>query len=92
MVRKDKSGKFIESSTLFVKYQFCSGKRVTKKGLSKSKYNRLLQLQSDEPVKVMEDQERGRDWWMFQDNFYLEDEGLSGEEIKAFALKKSTKK
>jgi hypothetical protein len=89
MIRKDKSGKFIESGNFFVKYQFCSGKKVTKNSLSKSKHNKLLQIQNHDPVKIMVDQEKNRNWWMFQDKFYLEDEGLSSEEIKVFALKKS---
>ncbi len=92
MVRKDKSGKYVESGRLFVKYQFCSGKKVTKKPLSKSKYNKLLQIQIHDPVKVMVDQEKRRNWWMFENKFYIEDEGLSGEDIKLFALKKTNKK
>ena len=92
MLRKDKNGKFIESGTFSIKYQFSSGKKISQTKLSKSKYNSLLQLQSHEPVKIMTDQEKGRTWWMYQDGFYIENEGLTGDDVTAFALEKNGKK
>ena len=92
MIRKDKKAKFIESGTFSIKYQFSSGKKISRTKLSKSKYNSLLQLQSHEPVKIMTDQEKGRTWWIYQDGFYIENEGLTGDDVKAFALEKNGKK
>ena len=78
--------------TFSVKYQFSVGKKISQTKLSKSKYNSLLQIQSLDPVKIMTDQEKGRTWWMFQDNFYVENESLTGDDVKAFALGKPGKK
>ncbi len=92
MIRRDKSGKFEESGVLILKYQFFSGKKVSKSKLSQSKYNSLLKMQKHDPMKIMTDQGKNRNWWMFQDEFYIENEGLSSDEVKAFALDKDNKK
>ena len=92
MLRKEKKGGFVESGTFSVKYQFSVGKKISQTKLSKSKYNSLLQIQSLDPVKIMTDQEKGRAWWMFQDGFYLENEGLTGDDVKTFAMEKPGKK
>jgi exonuclease III len=92
MIRKEKRGNFVESGTFSTKYQFSVNKRISKTKLSKSKYNSLLQLQSLDPVKIMTDQEKGRTWWMYQDGFYIENEGLTGDDVKAFTMDKPGKK
>ena len=92
MLRKETKGEFVESGTFSVKYQFSVGKKISQTKLSKSKYNSLLQIQRLDPVKIMTDQEKGRTWWMFQDGFYIENEGLTGDSVKAFALEKAGKK
>ena len=91
MIRKEKKGDFIESGTLSTKYQFSVDKKISKTKLSKSKYSSLLQLQSLDPVKIMTDQEKHRTWWMYQDGFYIENEGMSGDDVKAFAMGKAGK-
>ena len=40
--------------------------------------------QATEPVQLH--QHDGRTWWWFQDETYVESEGLSGEDVKALAL------
>jgi len=92
MIRKEKKGDFIESGTLSTKYQFSVGKKISKTKLSKAKYNSLLQLQSLDPVKIMTDQGKHRTWWMYQDGFYIENEGMSGDDVKAFAMENAGKK
>ena len=92
MIRRDKGGKFDESGVLIIKYQFYSGKKMSKEKLSKAKYNSLLKMQKDDPMKIMAEQGKGRNWWMFQGEFYIENEGLGSEEVKAFALSKANKK
>ncbi len=49
-------------------------------------------MQKHDPMKIMADQGKGRNWWMFQNVFYIENEGLSSEEVKTFALSKANKK
>jgi hypothetical protein len=92
MIRKEKKGNFVESGTFTTKYQFSVGMKISKTKLSKSKYNSLLQIQSLDPVKIMTDQEKHRTWWMYQDGFYVENEDMSGENVKAFAMGKVGKK
>ncbi len=92
MIRKEKKGGFVESGTFSTKYQFSVGKKISKAKLSKSKYSSLLQIQSLDPVKIMTDQEKQRTWWMYQDGFYIENEDMSGEDVKAFAMGKTGKK
>ena len=92
MIRKEKKGEFVESGTFATKYQFSVNKKISKAKLSKAKYNSLLQLQSLDPVKIMTDQEKRRTWWMYQDGFYIENEGLTGDDVKAFATGKPGKK
>ena len=90
MIRKEKKGEFVESGTFSTKYQFSVNKKISKTKLSKAKYNSLLQIQRLDPVKIMTDQEKGRTWWMFQENFYVENDGLTGDDVKVFALGKSS--
>ncbi len=92
MLRRDKNGKFVKSGTFSIKYQFSSGKKISRTKLSKSKYNSLLQLQSLNPVNIMIDQEKGKTWWMFQESFYVENKGLTGDDVKAYAMKNPVKK
>ncbi len=92
MIRRDRSGKFEESGVLIIKYQFFSGKKMSKDKLSKAKYNSLLKMQKNDPMKILTDQNQDRNWWMFQGEFYLENEGLSSDGVKAFALSKVNKK
>ncbi len=92
MIRKEKKGEFVESGTFSTKYQFSVNKKISKTKLSKAKYNSLLQIQSLDPVEIMTDQEKRRTWWMYQDRFYIENEDMSGDDVKAFAMGKSGKK
>ncbi len=35
---------------------------------------------------------KNRTWWMYQDGFYIENEDMSGDDVKAFANGKIGKK
>ena len=87
MLKRDKKAKFLEVGIVSMKYQFTTEKKLSKSSLSKSKYNKLLELQSNDPVKVMEEPDSNQNWWMFQDEFFIEDEDLTADDVKAFALK-----
>ncbi len=92
MIRKEKKGKFVEGGIFSTKYQFSVGKKVSQTRLSRSKYNSLLQIQSLDPVEIMTDRDKGRNWWMYQDGFYIANEGMSGDEVKTFVLGKPGRK
>ena len=87
MLKRDKKAEYLEVGIVSMKYQFTSEKSFSKSSLSKSKYNKLLELQSNDPVKVMEEADTNQNWWIFQDEFFVEDEGLNADDVKAFALK-----
>lgn len=92
MLKRDKKAEFLEVGIVSMKYQFTSEKSFSKSTLSKSRYNKLLELQSNDPVKVMEEEDTNKNWWMFQDEFFIEDEDLNADDVKAFALKGIRKK
>lgn len=89
MLKKVKKARFIESGVLATKYQFCSGTKISELKLSKSRYNSLLQIQVSNPVSIMTEQKKGKNWWMFQGEFYWENEGLSADEVKALVFERS---
>ena len=92
MLKRDKKAEFLEVGIVSMKYQFTTEKSFSKSALSKSKYIKLLELQSSDPVKVMAEEDIGKNWWMFQDEFFIEDEDLNADDVKAFALKGTRKK
>ena len=92
MLKRDKKAEFLEVGIVSMKYQFTTDKSFSKSSLSKSKYIKLLELQSSDPVKVMAEEDIGKNWWMFQDEFFIEDEDLNADDVKAFALKGTRKK
>ena len=92
MLKRDKKAEFLEIGIVSMKYQFTTDKKFSKSSLSKSKYIKLLELQSSDPVKVMAEEDIGKNWWMFQDEFFIEDEDLNADDVKAFALKGTRKK
>ncbi len=92
MLKRDKKAEFLEVGIVSMKYQFTTEEKFNKSSLSKSKYNQLLELQSSDPIKVMEEKDSDNSWWMFQDEFFIEDEELDADDVKAFALKGVRKK
>ncbi|MDP6923642.1 MAG: hypothetical protein R2568_00580 [Candidatus Scalindua sp.] len=92
MLKRDKKAEFLEIGIVSMKYQFTTEKKFSKSSLSKSKYMKLLELQSSDPVKVMAEEDTSKNWWMFQDEFFVEDEDLNADDVKAFALKGTRKK
>ncbi|GAX61987.1 NAD-dependent aldehyde dehydrogenase [Candidatus Scalindua japonica] len=92
MLKRDKKAEFLEVGIVSLKYQFTSEKKYSKPPLSKAKYNKLLELQSSDPIQVMEAADVNQRWWMFQDEFFVEDEELNAGDVKAFALKGTRKK
>lgn len=87
MLKRDKKAEFLEIGIVSMKYQFTTDTNYNKNPLSKSKYNQLMELQANDPIKVMEDDDSKISWWMFQEEFFIEDEELNADDLKAFALK-----
>ena len=73
-------------------------KRPTSKGpdlyvsYEEADYNILHEQQQKSAVKIYYDKYKKLHWWMFQDEFYWENEGLDALEVKALLLGKKGKK
>jgi len=87
MLKRDKKAEFMEIGIVSMKYQFTTDTNYNRSLLSKSKYKQLMELQANDPIKVMKDEETKMSWWMFQDEFFIENEELTADDLKAFALK-----
>ena len=72
-------------------YQFSDGKWEWKP-FSEERYRTLLEQQKETPTSFAKINEEGKRFWMFQDNFYMEDEGLTEVEVKALILETENKK
>ncbi len=92
MLKRDKKAEFLEIGIVSMKYQFTTEKKFSKSSLSKSKYMKLLELQGSDPVKVMAEEDTNKNWWMFQDEFFIEAEELNADDVKACPLKGIRKK
>ena len=54
-----------------------------------AQYETLLERQQENPVHLISDGKSGRNWWMFRDRFYWEDEELEEIEVKALLLERN---
>jgi hypothetical protein len=60
--------------------------------LSAQEYNAMLETQATTAVAVANDASKARVYWMFQNEFYWEDEGYSAQEVTALVLDRKRKK
>jgi hypothetical protein len=92
MLRRDTSARFEKSGAwIFAHYRFTAGRLTSRKAWNMAEANALLERQRETPVAMMVDDERRRTWWMFQDEFYWEDEGLDELAVKALVLERRMK-
>ena len=93
MLRKDSGASFEKAGFwIFAQYHFRAGGLSTDKGWSAARARALLARQQETPVALMRDEERRRSWWMFQDEFYWEDEDFSELEVKALILERRSQR
>jgi hypothetical protein len=91
--RRDAKARFVKTGfSILTLYRFESGRVLAKRELSKKSYKDLLQRQVDTPVSVAEDRNSKRTWWMYQSEFFFEDEGYSEDDVKALAFDNSRKR
>ena len=53
--------------------------------------NQNLEFKKRKFKTIMEEADTIKNWWMFQDEFFVEDEDLNSDDLKAFALKGARK-
>lgn len=74
------------------RFYFTDGRARTQAYLTQEQYDAVLTLQKTMPVSVMRDQQTGRQWWMFDDTFWYDDEGLTAEAVRALVLDQALRK
>lgn len=71
----------------FRRYFFVHGKTETVRGHNKATYQQLLALQVERPIDVMS--ANGRQYWMYQDRYYWDDESLQASDIAALVFERA---
>jgi hypothetical protein len=91
MLKRDTAARFDKVGFAFLsRYVFVSGGfELT---LSKERYAGLAARQQETPVEVAYDEERRRTYWLFDGEFYWEDEGYDETEVKALVLERRSQK
>lgn len=93
MLRKDSTASFVRSGAwLFARYRFRAGNLEASRPLDAGEHARLLKRQLDSPVLVLSDEQSRRSWWLFRDEVYREDDGLSEREVLALLLERQSQK
>ncbi len=93
MLRRDTSAGYAKSGfTIFSRYRFEAGGFVAPRSINQGAYARLQHAQVETPVLVGEDEPRRRRWWLYNDDFYWEDEGLDVRAVLALILERDIQK
>jgi len=91
MLKRDTSARFEKVGFAFLsRYHFVSGKLDV--AMSKEQQAGIAARQHETPVELAYDEARRRTYWLFQDEFYWEDEGYDEVEVKALILERLTQK
>lgn len=90
MFKRDTKGKFMYRDVGFFSrkrlWRFYTGQNFTEGEWEEKEHLSLLEEQRHTPVMVMKDSDTRRKWWIYKDEFYLEDEGYSADEMLALIL------
>ena len=93
MLRKDSTAAFVRTGAwLFERYRFRAGKLEASRALGRGSYARLMRRQLETPVLVLADEEHRRAWWLYRDECYRDDDGLSELEMRALVLERESQK
>jgi len=93
MLRRDTTARFEKTGIwIFSRYRFTAAALEAKCSLNRASYDALMRCQSDEPVWVLDDGERRRNWWLFRDEFYWDDDGYDATQVKALVLQRLSQK
>ena len=90
MLKRDPAARFEKPGLM--RYQFQAGKILSPQKIWPQEYRELCEKQALEPVPVFHNLANARTWWMFRDQFYWENDGLTSTEVKALILDRETKK
>ena len=93
MLHRDTTARFEKSGLwLLAEYRFVIGDIPSSKRWNAARGKDVLAKQLTTPVPLVDDDSRRRRWWMFRDEIYWEEDGLTETEVKALALERITRK
>lgn len=84
MLKRDSTATFAKSGvSLFSRYRFQAAGYESPRSLNQGAFSDLQRVQAEAPVLVAEDEGRRRRWWLYQDEFYWEDDMLEARGVMA---------
>lgn len=90
MFKRDPKGRFVYKNKGFfrtrIEWRFASGKLSTVQPMDEAAYSRLIKSNMEIPVCVMHEDATRKRWWIYRNEVYLEDEGLSVDDVKILIL------
>lgn len=86
MLREDPHARYERG---FLRRRFVSGRRLFG-AISASAHRSIEREQREAPVAVAT--EERRTWWMFQDRFFWEDDGLDADDVMALVLERERRR
>jgi HNH endonuclease len=90
MLHRDTSARLVRTGFwMFARYHFECAQEESGRSWSVAGAKDLLRGQLGQPVLVHENESRHRRWWLFQGEYYWEDEGLAEMEVKALVLERA---
>ena len=93
MFRRDTRAKFLKNGFWFLtSYSFHAGRLSSASRWSRLEFGQLVERQQSVPVELMRDGSSRRTWWMYEGEFYWEDEGYGVGEVKALVFERTRKK
>ncbi len=86
MFRRDHKAGFIREGFFSKKWRFVSGNIRLLEPMNDASYKELLARQQHVPMAVMHEAASRKRWWVFRGDTYLEDEGLSADDVRVLIL------
>ena len=95
MLRADKNARIVKlpfsiPRVFTGRYALASGRRTFDARWTKPARDAIMARQEEDPVSLLRN--GARVYWLFQDCFYWEDEGLMADDVKALALQRTRRR
>lgn len=93
MLKRDTRARFVRTGLFAQKYQLWTPSAGhTRTTFPVAKYEELIAQQMSTPVAIMRVDSERRQWWMFHNDIFWEDEGLTPTEVEALLLDRERKR
>lgn len=93
LLKRDTTARYAKSGvSIFSRYRFRSAGFEAPRTLNQGAYGAVMRTQHEVPVLVAEDEVRRRRWWLYQDEFYWEDDGYEARGVMALVQDRETQR